>query len=912
MPYKLLFIRIIILILLSRFTISYAQINEGNPEITGLYDNAKNFNNTGKYSLAIDALKQIITLKEKTNTDAPPEYVKIYNRLANAYVAQGNLQQAIEYYTKALQNTSDSYNRSIIIDNIATVYSLQGDYLKAIDFYENSLAVLQESKKKDKYSKIVENYHNQGYAYNKLHNYQAAKDKFLKSILITKQNNLNDIADNYYNCGVAYKRLDSLELAEYYFIKAVDINLKIYGKEHIKTTLSYLYLANFYAKIGEFTKAAPIFSKVYNKLLATVGEKHPYTSDYHKFVSDMYFLMGNYKQALESCQQSIVSKITEINDRSIYKNPSLDAVPDIELLEILKRKAQVLLKLADKENKESNLKAALSTLELTVGFIEQLRMGYLYEDSKLVLAEKEYESYMSIIRIAYELLNITGNRNYIHVAFKYSERSKYAILRESINEESARNSASIPDSIQNHIQEIKEQIGIIRLQIENENKLEKPDGLKQNELKENLFQLTQSQEKTIKELEQNYPKYYKRKYENIVVSITELQSVLVQKEAVISYELTDNTLYTFVITKDKYDLLRNPIDSTFYKNLKSYSDFLHSEYLTSYVSFRIPSYELYQKLIEPILHYIEGKNLLIIPNSELSLISFESLTTEPYVESEYAYYNREPYLLRKYPIGYSYSATLYTNSKHRKKKWNPNFLGFAPDYKNSRDTLQFLPTVSKNIKKISWLMRSKIFTKEDATEQNFKKHAGSYGILHLYAHGNEDLENPQFSKMYFSYKNDSVEDGYLYAYEVEELNFNAELVVLASCLSGSGAVKKGEGVISIGRSFMNSETPALVTSLWLAYYHATLFELKVFYRNLLLGKRKDEALRIAKLKYLDSAEILQSHPKYWNSLVIIGNQDPIFKGYLIKVALLPVILFFSLILLFIKIRKRKTKRAIKM
>ena len=64
---------------------------------------------------------------------------------------------------------------------------------------------------------------------------------------------------------------------------------------------------------------------------------------------------------------------------------------------------------------ETNLKAALSTLELTVGFIEQLRMGYLYENSKLLLAEKEYETYMSIIKIAYELLNITGDKDLLQL-----------------------------------------------------------------------------------------------------------------------------------------------------------------------------------------------------------------------------------------------------------------------------------------------------------------------------------------------------------------------------------------------------------------------------------------------------------------------------------------------------------------
>ncbi|NOQ28134.1 MAG: CHAT domain-containing protein [Bacteroidales bacterium] len=906
MPYKLLFIRIIALILLSGFTKSYAQNNDDNSGIKDLYDNAKYFNNTGKYSLAIEALKQIITLKESTNTDIHPEYVKVYNRLGNAYMIQDNLQQAIEYYTKALQNTSDKYYSSLIYDNIANVYSSQGDYLKAIDFYENSLAVLQKSKKENKDSKIVENYNNQGYAYNKLHNYQAAKDKFLKGIQIAEQNNLNDIAITYYNCGFAYKRLDSLELAEYYLTKAVDINLKIYGKKHTKTTLSYLYLANFYAKIGELTKAAPIFSKVYNKLLATVGEKHPYTADYHKFISDMYFSIGNYKQALECCQQSIVSKIPEFNDRSLYKNPSLDAVPDIELLEILKRKAHALLKLADQENKETNLKAALSTLELTVSFIEQLRMGYLYEDSKLVLAEKEYETYMSIIKIAYELLNITENSDYIHVAFKYSERSKYAILRESINEESARNIASIPDSVQNHIQGIKEQIGFTRLQIENENKLVNSDGLKQNELKEKLFQLTQSQEKTIKELEQNYPKYYKRKYENKVVEIGELQSALSEEEIFISYEFTERKLFAFIVTNNQFELRYVPIDSLFHQSLKYYTEFLHSEYLLSYKTYRESAYKLYKVLIEPISSYLKGRNLLIAPNSELSQIAFEALVTEPYQGKVYPDYSTVPYLIKRYPIAYAHSATLFVNSIKRNKEYNPNFLGFAPDYKDYRDSLNYLPELSKNLRTISRLFRSKIFVKEKATEQALKKHIGNYGILHLYTYGYGDTINPLNSKMFFSYKNDTVDDGYLYAYEIDRLNINTDLIVLASCFSGSGAISKGEGTLSMGRSFMASGNPSIITSLWAAYVQPLLFEMNIFYKHLILGKRKDEALRLAKLKYLEETDNPTfTHPKFWASIVVIGNQQALFKGYILKLCVIAIAVISILVALSILAIKKR-------
>ncbi|NOQ28401.1 MAG: CHAT domain-containing protein [Bacteroidales bacterium] len=871
-----------------------AQLLADTNDVKILYVNAKVLYTAGDFDRAVKDLNEILLLKNKMHIDTEPEYFKVYNRLGSVYSKQGNLQKAIEYFRYALENTTDEYNKTYMNDNIAIIYSLTGDYTKAIYYLENSLAILGKSDNERKYIDIVDNYNNQGLAYLNSDQIKLALEKFLKSIQIAEENQINVSGNKFNNCGLAYQALDSLSKADFYFKEAINTYIRNYNKNHYMTAMAYMNHALFYAEIGEFNKSEQLYLKAYEIFINSVGKKHLHTSYCLLNIGELYVKKENYKEALNYYQKSLASKINNFNDNSIYANPSTNVFPDLDLLDVLKGKAHALEMLATQQNKESNLKAALSTLELTIGFIEQLRMGYLYENSKLVLAEKEYETYMSIIKIAYELLNITGNKDYINVAFKYSERSKYAILRESINEESARNIASIPENIQKQEEEIKEQIGNIRLQIENENKLVNPDSFKQNELKEKLFRLTQSREKIIGKFEQNYPEYYKRKYENKVVDIGELQQNILDKEAVISYEISDSTLYTFLITRNDYNLSGVKIDSSFYFWLNTYTELLHGEYLNNYVNFKKASFELYRMLIQPMIPFIKDKNLLIIPNNDLSLMAFESLIEKPYSENNGTDDKTEPYLIRKFPIGYAYSATLYVDSKQKKKKWNPKFLAFAPDYKNSRDQFDYLPSVSKNLRKISWISLGKIFTKEKATEYNLKKHAKNYGIIHLYAHGSENIKNPGLSKMYLSYKDDTIEDGYLHAYEIDELELNSELIVLASCHSGSGNISKGEGVLSIGRNFMNSGNKSIVMSLWLAYYKPSLYELKEFYKYLVMGKRKDEAMRMAKLNYLESSYLLGASPKYWSSLVVYGNQEPIYKGFIAK-----KIIWFSIIILLV-------------
>ena len=50
-----------------------------------------------------------------------------------------------------------------------------------------------------------------------------------------------------------------------------------------------------------------------------------------------------------------------------------------------------------------------------------------------------------------------------------------------------------------------------------------------------------------------------------------------------------------------------------------------------------------------------------------------------------------------------------------------------------------------------------------------------------------------------------------------------------------------------------------------------------FYRNLKNGQRKDDALRNAKLSYLDDDAIPESQktPYYWAGFIASGNMDPI-------------------------------------
>ena len=116
----------------------------------------------------------------------------------------------------------------------------------------------------------------------------------------------------------------------------------------------------------------------------------------------------------------------------------------------------------------------------------------------------------------------------------------------------------------------------------------------------------------------------------------------------------------------------------------------------------------------------------------------------------------------------------------------------------------------------------------------------------------------------------------LHAYEISQMNLNTDLVVLSACETGYGQFKRGEGVMSLARSFMYAGVPSMVVSLWQVNDDATARLMNWFYENLSKGLSKDEALCQAKIIYLKACgNSLAAHPAYWAAFIQLGDSRTI-------------------------------------
>ena len=75
-----------------------------------------------------------------------------------------------------------------------------------------------------------------------------------------------------------------------------------------------------------------------------------------------------------------------------------------------------------------------------------------------------------------------------------------------------------------------------------------------------------------------------------------------------------------------------------------------------------------------------------------------------------------------------------------------------------------------------------------------------------------------------------------------------------------------------------------------------------FYRYLKRGKSKQEAMRLAKLDYLKTADDLTSNPYFWSAFVVLGDGAPIYRKSGIAYWMIIVTLFVGIVL-FIQYRR---------
>ena len=221
-----------------------------------------------------------------------------------------------------------------------------------------------------------------------------------------------------------------------------------------------------------------------------------------------------------------------------------------------------------------------------------------------------------------------------------------------------------------------------------------------------------------------------------------------------------------------------------------------------------------------------------------------------------------------------------------------------------------LPAAKEEVKSISKFFRGASFIEDEATVANFLKQCGQGRVLHMSMHAMTEVDQPNLSRLVFSSDEyDNPVSRYYFAGEIAAQSIPAELVVLSACNTGKGEFHRGDGVMSLARAFEYAGAQSTLYSLWRIPDNATRELMEHFYKALVDGKSRADALRQAKLAYLNVHEgTTLAHPFYWAGFVLNGDSHQIAFSKGLQLNTITILSFIGLFMLVVLFYRFVTKR----
>jgi len=785
--------------------------------------------NKARNDLAMENLHQALIKFGEAGKQNSQEAAKCLSHLSSLYLSTGKLNQAEENGLMALQirqalEGSTNETMAASYNDLGLVYS-QTDPDKALEYYEMALSV-----------------------YEKLHGNEHPKIGIANT-----------------NIGLMYLQLKLYGDAVNNFESALALWQKVYPSGHPSQALVLQNLGRTYMQMGDPKVAQAYFEKALSIYRSSYGSKHPDIAFVLNQLGNLKLNNNDYKEALENFQEAIIANTQTFNNKTITTNPSAsDFYNGKVLLYSLRSKAKALeAQHFGKTLKFDDLKQALFCLFISDSLIDNIRHHSTDENDKLELGSSASEVYEDGVRIAYAMSEMSIDYNhYREVAFYFAEKSKSAVLQESIADASAKSFAGIPDKLVEEEKTLKSTIAFLVQKLS-----QKPSLDEEKYLRESLFNLNQEYNIFIKKLEVDYPNYFDLKFNQASPTITGLQKLLDNKTAIISYFIAENDkrLYHFIITKKRFKTRNLTLPADFDKYSKGLNNgMVYSESSSYQKSASALSKVLISRFPASIT------NLVIIPSGRLGTLPFEALF---YKKNKSQEFKSMPLVVKRFAVSYEFSAGLLNQkSRVKSKETNPSIFLCAPIQFPEKENMAALPGTESEVNAIANLFPSNsvsVVKFKEANEDIIKSGVLSkFDYLHFATHGVVDEMEPELSKVYL--QSGQGEDGNLFAGEIYNLNLNAELAVLSACQTGLGKLSKGEGVIGLSRALVYAGARNIIVSFWSVADESTSQLMANFYSSLIQNRNLNfrETLQKAKVNMIEEGKY--SLPYYWAPFILIG------------------------------------------
>ena len=315
------------------------------------------------------------------------------------------------------------------------------------------------------------------------------------------------------------------------------------------------------------------------------------------------------------------------------------------------------------------------------------------------------------------------------------------------------------------------------------------------------------------------------------------------------------------------------------RNVERWSELVTSPRARAEASVR--ARELGELLLGPVADQLRrARTVVVVPDGPLHSLPFAAVPVPGTA--------RARYLVETLPVQRAPSVSVYLSDVGSESPHEPRRILVVGDPATPEEALARyrrelggLPAARAEAEAVrrQFGERSRVLLGADATEDATRRELPAADLAHFACHAIVDEALPMDSALVLSPTGETT--GLLHAWEiVEDLELDADLVVLSACQTARGGERAGEGIVGLVRSLQIAGARNVVATLWNVADESTAVLMERFYRYLAGGEAPPSALRRAQLDLIRgpveteregrTVTLRLDSPRHWAPFVLVG------------------------------------------
>lgn len=862
------------------------------------------YDSLNDFKTAIEFYRQALSIaKQIENKELA---VKAYNNLGGAYHSLRDFKTAIEYHQRALQTAKEVGNKDtegLAYYHLGLGYHSLGDFKTSIEFNQHALSIAKAVGNKTTEEAAC---HNLGLDYQSLCDFNTAIEFHQQALSIAKEIDKKEREEKaYFNLGICYHCLGHFSTAIAFHQHALSI-AKEAGNKDIERKV-YCELGLLCHSLGDFKKAIEFHHQDIS-LAKESGNKDGEGRAYCN-LANCYFSLGDFTTAIEFYKKGLKvakearNKDTEGNIRGGLGNAFL-ILGDLEkAIEYHEKSLSIMKKIGGNKLFQAKASCNLGIAHRSLG--DNKKAIELFQEALVIaqdIGDKDTEEKAcGNLGVAYRSL-----RDY-NKAIEYQQKS-LNLIKETGNKDSEAKAYSSLGAAYYSLGDFLKAEEFMKLSVESCNEmrhlLKSKDGWKislRDQYKDtyNFLWLVQLQQnKTIEALctaelgraqalmDLMESQYGVKADQTVSTAPTETVSctIIHLPSPTIFLAATTNSINFWVLEKGRNCLQCKRkkcqfVQKALCNTLESMNEETYKQIVFEEVLERNPEEKecissereeaalkvLYDAVIGPVSHLIEGDELIIVPDGPLFLVPYAALVDPN------SRYLSESLRIRLVPTLTSLKMMAECPDEYHCS--SGALLVGDPwvecvDINGNKGKLKQLPAARQEVEMIGTILNIAPLTGRNATKAKVLSRLSSVALIHIATHGSAETGEIVLSPNSAKSDRPEEEDFLLTMADVLNAKLRAKLVVLSCCHSGQGKITS-EGVVGLARAFLGAGARSVLASLWSINDQATLNFMRYFYQNLMERQSACQALHQAMKQMRKSDDFRKV--RHWAPFVLIGD-----------------------------------------